>query len=153
MSQAVPPRDNAPDVELLEPTRRSRGDRGSGLVAGIVFIFAFTFLGLVWLARDVDRGVSNQSAATSIAFQAARAGAQAARVDDLRAGDFESIDEAAARTAARSIASRLFASYGVAGSVTSIEIRTSEQTVVVTVSITDGPITVSGRGAARAVTN
>ena len=51
---------------------RGRGENGSGLVAGIALIFAFTFLGLVWLARDVDRGVSNRSAAQSIAIQTAR---------------------------------------------------------------------------------
>jgi hypothetical protein len=153
VSPAVPQPGTAPKLERPEPARRGQGDHGSGLVAGIVFIFAFTFLGLVWLARDVDRGVSNQSAATSIAFQAARAGAQAARVDDLRAGDVDSIDQAAARAAARSIAGQLFDSYGVAGSITSIEVRAAEQTVIVTVSITDGPITVFGRGAAEAVPN
>ena len=42
-------------------------ERGSGLVAGLALIFAFTFLGLVWLARDVDRSVSNRTAAQSIA--------------------------------------------------------------------------------------
>ena len=85
-------------------------------------MFAFTFLGLVWVARDVDRGISNQSAATSIAFQAARSGAQAAQVDDVRGGDFSGLDPVAARAAAGSTAAQLFAGYGVAGSVTSIEV-------------------------------
>ena len=66
--------------------RRIRGELGAGLVAGIALIFAFTFLGLVWLARDVDRGVSNRSAAQSIAFQAARSGAQSAAAAELRSG-------------------------------------------------------------------
>ena len=66
--------------------RRCDDERGSGLVVGIVMIFAFTFLGLVWLARDVDRGVSNRSAAQSIAFQAARSGAQSAAATELRSG-------------------------------------------------------------------
>ena len=57
------------------------------MVAGIALIFAFTFLGLVWLARDVDRGVSNRSAAQSIAFQAARSGAQATSISGLRGPD------------------------------------------------------------------
>ena len=69
MTAALDHRDRDPSEEL----RRGRDDRGSGLVTGIVLIFAFTFLGLVWLARDVDRGVSNRSAAQSIAFQSARA--------------------------------------------------------------------------------
>ncbi len=50
-------------------------ERGAGLVVGIALMFAFTFLGLVWLARDVDRAVSNRSAAQAIAFQSARSGA------------------------------------------------------------------------------
>ena len=128
-----------------------RDDRGSGLVAGIAFLFAFTFVGLVWVARDVDRGISNQSAATSIAFQAARSGAQAARIDDVRTGDFEGLDPVAARAAADSAASQLFASYGVAGSVASIEIDLAASKVIVTVTITDGSKTVTGVGAAEAV--
>ena len=60
--------------DFTEAARRWQGDRGSGLVTGITLIFAFTFLGLVWLARDVDRSVSNRSTAQSIAFQAARSG-------------------------------------------------------------------------------
>lgn len=130
---------------------RVADERGSGLVAGIAFMFAFTFLGLVWVARDVDRGISNQSAATSIAFQAARSGAQAARIDDVRAGEFQGLDPAAARAAANSTAAQLFASYGVAGAVASIEIDLDVSKVIVTVTITDGSKTVTGVGAAEAV--
>ena len=142
----------APSPDPSGQTRFAAGDdRGSGLVAGIAFMFAFTFLGLVWVARDVDRGISNQSAATSIAFQAARSGAQAAQVDDLRGGDFEGLDPMAARAAAGSTAAQLFSSYGVAGSVTSIEVDLSASKVIVTVTITDGSKTVVGVGAAEAV--
>lgn len=134
------------------PRRLSRHDeRGSGLVAGIAFMFAFTFLGLVWLARDVDRGISNQSAATSIAFQAARSGAQAARVDDVRGGAIETIDPAAARSAASATASQLFASYRVAGGVASIDVDLATSKVTVTINIADGSTTVTGVGAAEAV--
>ena len=131
--------------------RRGEGDVGSGLVAGIAFMFAFTFLGLVWLARDVDRGISNQSAATSIAFQAARSGAQAAPVEDVRGGAVEQIDVAGATAAASSTATQLFASYGVAGRVASIDVDTVAGTVTVTVTIADGRTTVTGRGAAEPV--
>ncbi len=124
-----------------------RGDRGAGLVAGIALIFAFTFLGLVWLARDVDRGVSNRSAAQSIAFQAARSGAQSAAVTDLRSGGTR-IDPAAATSAATSTAGALFASYGVDGSVTSVEV--AADSVSVTVSIDDDGRTVTGAGTVRA---
>ena len=127
--------------------RRFRSDRGSGLVVGIVLIFAFTFLGLVWLARDVDRGVSNRSAAQSIAFQAARSGAQATAVTDLRSG-VAVIDAAAASRAATSTAGALFSSYGVEGAVTSIEVVADS--VSVSVTITDDGLVVTGSGTVRA---
>ena len=128
---------------------RLRGERGSGMVAGIVLIFAFTFLGIVWLARDVDRGVSNRSAAQSIAFQAARSGAQSASIADLRNNaDAGAIDEQAARQAATATADALFASYDVDGSITSIDVEGDR--VAVTVVITDGSVTVTGAGTVRA---
>jgi Tfp pilus assembly protein PilX len=133
----------------LDP--RLHDDRGSGLVAGIAFMFAFTFLGLVWIARDVDRGISNQSAASAIAFQAARSGAQAARVDDVRSGDVDALDADAARGAAAATAARLFDSYRVDGSVTSIEVDLGSSTVTIAVTIIDGSKTVTGVGAAEAV--
>ncbi len=94
-------------ITMIEPSRAGRsarvgqGDRGSGFVAGIALIFAFTFLGLVWLARDVDRSVSNRSTAQSIAFQAARSGAQAAFVPELRTGDAVAVDASAAQSGRR----------------------------------------------------
>jgi predicted xylose isomerase-like sugar epimerase len=119
------------------------------MVAGIVLIFAFTFLGMVWLARDVDRGVSNRSAAQSIAFQAARSGAQAAAVGALRDGsDGATIDEVAARRAAVRTADALFASYGVDGSVSAIDVLGDR--VSVSVVIVDGGVTVTGAGTVRA---
>ena len=128
---------------------RLREEHGAGLVAGIVLIFAFTFLGLVWLARDVDRGVSNRSAAQSIAFQAARSGAQATSVGALRETERSiAVDEAAARAAATTTAQRLFASYGLDGSVSSIAV--TADTVSVTVTIVDNGVTVTGAGTVRA---
>lgn len=123
-------------------------ERGSGLVTGIVLIFAFTFLALVWLARDVDRGVSNRSAAHSIAFQAARAGAQASDVEPLRSGGPPVVDESEARSAALRTATELFASYGLDGTVTRVDIEAER--VTVDVSISDGSVTVSGSGTVRA---
>lgn len=131
----------------MTTTERLSGDRGSGFVAGITLIFAFTFLGLVWLARDVDRSVSNRSAAQSIAFQAARSGAQAALVPGLRTGEGPSIDETSARSAAMTTAAALFASYGVAGTVTSITLDGDAITVALT--ITDAGKTVTGLGTVR----
>jgi len=128
-------------------TGRLKGELGSGLVAGIALMFAFTFLGLVWLARDVDRGVSNRSAAQSIAFQAARSGAQAAGVTDLRTG-LTLVDPNAATQAASSTAGGLFTSYGVDGRVTSVEVAVDS--VSVSVTITENGVTVTGAGTVRA---
>ena len=126
-----------------------QGDHGSGLVAGIALIFAFTFLGLVWLARDVDRGVSNRSAAQSIAFQAARSGAQATSITSLRSGvETTAIDESQARQQATRTAAALFASYEVAGSITSIVVEGDR--VSVTLVITDDSQIVTGSGTVRA---
>lgn len=139
---------NANARQCRRPTTpRFRSDAGSGLVAGIALIFAFTFLGLVWLARDVDRGVSNRSAAQSIAFQAARSGAQATAITDLRSG-VTLVDPVAARRAASSTAGALFTSYGVDGAITSIEVVADSVSVAVT--ITDDGLTVTGAGTVRA---
>ena len=119
------------------------------MVVGLTLMFALTFGGLVWLARDVDRGVSNQSAAQSIAFQSARSGAQAAEVTALRQGDFVTLDPDAARVAAASTAVKLFDSYGVAGVVESIAIDLDVGKVTVTVRIVDGSTSVVGSGSAR----
>jgi len=132
---------------IAERARRGKGDRGSGLVAGITLIFAFTFLGLVWLARDIDRSVSNRSTAQSIAFQAARSGAQAATVADLRTGDAVVIDGDTARASASRTATALFDSYGVDGTITSIAVE--DDRVTVSVSITDAGKTVTGLGTVR----
>jgi hypothetical protein len=114
----------------------------------ITLVFAFTFLGLVWLAGDVDRSVSNRSAAQSIAFQSARSGAQAASVPELRNGAVAPIDVTAAQGAARRTATTLFAEYGIAGAVTAITVNAD--TVTVTVSVVDSGRTVTGSGTVRA---
>ena len=135
---------------MIDPRRDGpcRGDRGSGLVAGITLVFAFTFLGIVWLARDVDRGVSNRSAAQSIAFQAARSGAQATSIGDLRSSDGTPvIDEGAARIAAERTAAALFASYGLTGTVEAIAVTADR--VAVTVTVSDAGVTVTGAGTVR----
>jgi len=130
-------------------TRRARGEAGSAAVAGIVLVFAFTFLGMVWLARDVDRGISNRSAAQSIAFQAARSGAQATSISDLRGGTGDAtVDESTARDAATRTADALFASYGLDGSI--VEIVVDGERVSVTVRVTDRGIEVTGAATVRA---
>ncbi len=129
-------------------SRRCRGDGGAGLVVAFVILFAFTFLGLVWLARDVDRSVSNRSAAQSIAFQAARSGAQAADATALRGAGDPTIDPGEARWAAATTAAALFSSYGLSGSIT--EVRVDADRVTVSVAVTDSGRTVTGTGTVRA---
>jgi Tfp pilus assembly protein PilX len=133
---------------VTSPHGQCRGDEGAGLVAGFVLLFAFTFLGLVWLARDVDRSVSNRSAAQSIAFQAARSGAQAADVSTLRGALTPALDEDAARRAAAATATTLFTSYGLTGSITEVQIEADR--VTVSVAVTDAGRTVTGTGTVRA---
>ena len=111
------------------------------MVAGITLIFAFTFVGLVWLARDVDRSVSNRSTANAVAFQSARSAAQAADVADLRLGRPPAIEVDRARRAGTETARALFDSYGVSGT---IRILVAGDEVTATVTITDAGRTVTG---------
>lgn len=126
--------------------RRLTDDRGSGLVAGLTLIFAFTFVGLVWLARDVDRSVANRSTANSIAFQSARSGAQAAFVPGLRLGAEPEVNPSAAMAAASNTATRLFKSYKVTGSVSVV---VDFDQVTSTVTITEAGRQVTGSATVR----
>ena len=128
---------------------RLRGERGLGMVVGIVLIFAFTFLGIVWLALDVDRGVSNRSAAQSIAFQARGPGRSRHRSPTCATTPTRAPSTSKRRDRRpRATADALFASYDVDGSVTSIDVDGDR--VAVTVVITDGSVTVTGAGTVRA---
>jgi len=127
--------------------RRFRGQEGIATVTGLVLLFAFTSVGVIWLARDVNRSVSNRSAAQSIAFQAARSGAQALGAGDLRRVGVPSIDDDRAVAAAHATASELFAGYTVDGTV--VRVTVSADTVEVEVRIADPAGDVTGLGAAR----
>ena len=130
--------------------RRGRGQRGTALVTALVLLFAFTAGGVIWLARDVNRRVSNRSAAQSIAFQAARSGAQQVEVAALRDGVEASvvIDVDEAFEQSHQIAERLFDQYGLDGTV--LEVYVEDITVTVTVKIFDPVGDVIGVGSARA---
>ena len=129
---------------------RVRGDRGSAMVAGVVLMFAFTAGAIIWLARDVDRAVSDRASAQSIAFQAARSGAQQVDIDALRRlpGGPVEIDRDLALTAAGTTASRLLDAYDLDGRITAIEVVGDRITVALEVE-TAGR-TVTGSGSARA---
>lgn len=115
------------------------------MVAALVLLFAFTAGGVIWLSRDVNRVVTNRSAAQSIAFQSARAGAQQVEVGSLRGGESSEvvIDEDRAREAGRRISEEMFDAYGVSGSA-SMTIRGDTVTVTVTIDDPVGDQTASG---------
>jgi hypothetical protein len=119
------------------------------MVTGLVLLFAFTAGGVIWLARDANRSVSNRTAAQSIAFQAARSGAQRVGVGALRQGARVLVDEDAARSAAQSTAADLFSGYGVDGEVVRVTIVPPDM-VEVEVRISDPAGDVTGVAAARA---
>lgn len=132
--------------------RRGRGERGTALVTALVLLFALTSGAVVWLSRDVNRRVTNRSAAQSIAFQAARAGAQRVEVGGLRAGGPGEvrIDEAAARAAAIDVAGELFDAFDVDGAVTGAAVGSTPSSFVVTVVIHDPVGDQTATGVARA---
>jgi hypothetical protein len=124
-------------------------DRGSASVAALVLVFTFSAGAVVWLARDVDRSISHRTSAQSIAFQAARAGAQQLDIAQLRAGaEAPVVEPAEARDAAVGAAATLLADYGLEGRVVSVTVEADRVEVVV--SIVDAGRTVTGVAAARA---
>jgi hypothetical protein len=129
------------------PCRRFRGHDGIATVTGLVLLFAFTSVGVIWLARDVNRKVSNRSAAHSIAFQAARSGAQALGPGELRDGGRPSIDEDRAVASAHATAAELFDGFAVDGKV--VRVAVSADLVEVEIRIVDPAGDVTGIGAAR----
>jgi hypothetical protein len=101
---------------------------------------------VIWLSRDVNRVVTNRSAAQSIAFQSARAGAQQVDVSTLRGGSGSAtvaLDETRARAAGQQIADELFDAYGVRGS-SSVAIDGDTVTVTITIHDPVGEQTASG---------
>lgn len=122
------------------------------MVTGLVLMFAFTSFAVIWLARDVNRSVSNGSAVQAVAFQAARSGAQQLDAGALRDGGAVVIDEPAARAAARRTADEMLANYRL--ELEDIVVVVAGTEVRVTLTIRDA-VTPDGRrvgvGAAEAV--
>jgi hypothetical protein len=124
--------------------RRFVGESGTSMVAALVLLFTFTAGAIIWLGRDVSQSVALRSTAQSIAFQAARAGAQEVVVTGLRegAGATVALDPEAAEHTARARARELFDAYGVVGVVADVVVDVDDN---VTVSVRlDGP---TGRAA------
>jgi hypothetical protein len=114
----------------------------------MTLMFVFTAGALIWLSRDVDQAEHARSDATSIAFQASRAGAQQVRVDTLFGDASPSIDPGRARSAVAAVAADLLARFGEAGTVTNVVIEANR--VTVTVSVTVSGRTAIGTGSATA---
>ncbi|MEO7369822.1 MAG: hypothetical protein ABI949_05805 [Ilumatobacteraceae bacterium] len=127
------------------PTER---DAGSATVLMITLCFTFLAGSLVWLSRTVDQSLADRTNAAAIAFQSARAGAQAIDPALARAG-VASVDPVAARLAVAATAARLLAANGDSGSVSAVSIELNRVTVSVTITTTGRPAT--GTASASAV--
>ena len=123
-------------------------DAGSATVLMITLCFAFLAGSLLWLSRTVDQSLDDRANAAAIAFEAARAGAQALDPVATRSGD-AIIDHVAARVAIASTTGRLLAVNGDTGSVSSVSIERNQVTVSVTITTTGRPAT--GTASASAV--
>jgi len=145
-----------PGAPASDPAaRRLRGERGTAIITVTVLLFTFTFGSIVYLSRDVNRVVSHRSAAQSIAFQAARAGAQQVRTGSLRGGgdsEVVELDPFAAEQEAIRIGNRLFSSYGVSGSIGPNDVDVRGDTVTVTATVTDPNGNASATGSVQAQT-
>jgi hypothetical protein len=126
-------------TDASERPRRARGERGTAFVAALVVMFTVTGVAAIWLARDVNQRVSDRSALQSVAFQAARAGAQQLAVSDLRDTGTAGlvIDESSARSAAHDAAFRLAESYELDLRIVSQGYGDDAATWTVTVAVTD----------------
>ncbi len=129
---------------------RRRVDRDVGSATVLMITLCFTFLAgsLLWLSRIVDQSLHDRTNAAAVAFQAARAGAQALDSGSARAGSL-TIDPDAARAAVISKIESLLTANGDTGSLTALSIENNRVTVSVTITTTGRPAT--GTGSATAV--
>jgi hypothetical protein len=125
-------------------------DRDVGAATVLMITLCFTFLAgsLVWLSRTVDQSLDDRTNAAAVAFQAARAGAQALDPVSARAGETV-VDPVAARVAVATTTRRLLAANGDTGSVAAVSIERNRVTVSVTIITTGRPAT--GTASASAV--
>lgn len=126
---------------------RVRSDTGSATVLMITLCFTFLAGSLVWLSRTVDQSLDDRTNAAAVAFQAARAGAQAIDPASARLG-VAVIDPVAARSAAVSTTARLLAANGDIGSVAAVSIEGNRVTVSVTITTTGRSATGSASASA-----
>ncbi|MEO5901678.1 MAG: hypothetical protein ABIR68_16340 [Ilumatobacteraceae bacterium] len=110
-------------------------DRGSAIVATLTLTFVFMAGGFIWLSRTVDRSLHDRAQATAVAFQAARAGAQAVDLEASSSGTIV-LDGPRAVAAARSTAATLLAANGDSGAVQAIRINGARVTVTIAITTT-----------------
>jgi hypothetical protein len=115
-------------------------DVGSATVLMITLCFVFLTGALVWLSRTVDQSLHDRTNASAIAFQAARAGAQAVDPNSTRTGT-GLIDPVTARLAAEAMASKLLKDNGDTGAVTAFSVSGNRVNVSVTITTTGRPAT------------
>jgi hypothetical protein len=123
-------------------------DVGAATVLMITLCFTFLAGSLVWLSRTVDQSLDDRTNAAAVAFQAARAGAQALDQESARAGEIV-VDPVAARLAVATTTQRLLAVNGDTGSVAAVSIERTRVTVSITITTTGRPAT--GTASASAV--
>lgn len=126
--------------------RTSHEDRGSATVAAIVLMLSLTGGAVLWLSWNVDRSINAASDADAIAFQAARAGAQAVDPASLRTAT-PILNRDLAPELAVDAATSLFAANETTGRVVSVVVGPDRVTVVV--EITEAGRSVTGQGTAR----
>ncbi len=117
---------------------RTDRDRGSAIVATLTLTFVFMAGAFIWLSRTVDRSLHDRSQAVAVAFQCARAGAQAVDLARSEQGVVV-VDGTRAVGAARAVGARLLAANGDTGAVTSVQIDGRRVTVTVTITSTGRP--------------
>ncbi|MGD9792047.1 MAG: hypothetical protein AB7V43_01095 [Acidimicrobiia bacterium] len=132
---------------MIRRLNEDRGDdRGSATVAAIALMLSLTGGTLLWLTSNVDRSVNAASDADAIAFQAARAGAQAVDPASLRTAA-PTVNSDQAPQLAIDAAAALLRANETAGRVITVNVTADRVTVVV--EITEGGRIVTGQGTAR----
>jgi hypothetical protein len=119
------------------------------MVAAVTLTFTFMAGAFVWLSTTVDQSVHDRGQAAAVAFQSARAAAQAIDEDAAREGQI-SLDLVRAEQAARATAVRLLASNGDTGSIVGLRIDGNRVTVTVEITTTGRSVTGSGTATAQA---
>ena len=138
---------------MTAAARRSLSDdRGSGYMAAFIVLFSMlTFAGIAVVA-DAGRIVSSEREASAVAFETARAGAQAVDVGAIRTGGTATIDPAEAAARAQSAAAQLL--IGSSASLTNVSVE-GDQVVVTVIDRVDrwfpglADITITEIGRAR----